>query len=363
MKLGVVGAGINGIMCAWALLEDGHDVVVFERDEPVCATSSASTKLLHGGLRYLEHGDFGLVREGLRAREWWLRQAPQHTRQVEIAIPVFAGARRARWKVKAGLFLYESLAGRRRLGRHHWLDARALAVRVPELKTSGLRGAYVFQDGQMDDQALGLWAMARIVDLGATVRAHCPVERIDADGGIVTSAGRERFDGIVNACGPWSEALLRRSGIPSSCSLDLVRGSHLLYARRHACGFLVESPDDGRACFILPYGEHSLIGTTEVRQSLDDPAVCSPAERAYLSNLYDAYFEPGLDVSRVVSTFAGIRPLLASPTSDVSRLSRESEIACQGRVVTVFGGKWTTSRELGLRVAGAVRRQLRSGAA
>ena len=347
----MIGAGINGIMSAWALLEDGHDVVIFEQGEPVGATSSASTKLLHGGLRYLEHGDFALVREGLRARSWWLEHCPEHTGTIEIAVPVYRGAGHWRLALKAGLMLYEILAGHHRLGSHYWVDRAGLAQRKPQLRSEGLQGAYLFRDGQMNDRALGNWAVGRIVAKGAKLHSHLRVERIGTDGLTVTSRGQEKFDGVINACGPWSEQLLKRSGIRSQHSLELVRGSHLLVARHLECGFLLESPDDGRPCFVLPYEGRTLIGTTEVRQGVDEPVECSTREFDYLLRLYNAYFVNRLEPSDVVAKFAGVRPLVASAKKRVNAVTRESAIEMQDRLITIFGGKWTTSRELGLRVA------------
>ena len=208
----------------------------------------------------------------------------------------------------------------------------------------------------MNDYALGMWALDRVRAMGARILTSMPVERVQPDGSLVTAQGREQYDGIVNASGPWSAALLERSGIKSRYSLDLVRGSHLLVARRHDLGFLLESPDDGRPCFVLPYGEHTLIGTTEVRQGVDEPIECSAGERDYLLRLYNAHFEPGIHEDDIVSTFAGVRPLVASQESDPSAVTRESAIESQGRVATIFGGKWTTSRESGLKVAGLVRK-------
>lgn len=355
MKLAVVGAGINGIMSAWALREDGHEVFIFERGLPMDATSRASTKLLHGGLRYLEHGDIGLVLEGLRARGWWLREAPALARPLEILVPVYENSVRGRWTLKTGLTLYELLAGRSSPGRHRWIKPQALREYAPRLQSGRLVGAYAFFDGQMDDHALGMWALDRVCGMGAHFRQCTPVERIATDGTLDSSRGRERFDGIVNASGPWSAALLESSNVIAKHRLDLVRGSHLLVARRHDSGFLLESVDDGRVCFVLPYGEHTMIGTTEVRQGLDEPIECSLAERDYLLRLYNAYFEPALPVDAVISTFSGLRPLVAARSRNVSAVSRESVIEVQGRIVTIFGGKWTTSRELGQEVARRVR--------
>lgn len=355
MKLAVVGAGINGIMSAWALRDAGHEVDLYEQGEPMNATSRASTKLLHGGLRYLEHGDFGLVREGLRARRWWLSQAPELAHSIEIAIPVYRGARRGRWTLKAGLALYDLLAGRSRLCRHSWLDPESLNVQVRGLKSNHLRGAYVFCDGQMDDYALGMWALDQIRTMGVRLHSNMPVQTISPNGMLVTLQARKQYDGIVNASGPWSLALLERSNVKSSHKLELIRGSHLLVPRRHDIGFLLGSPDDGRVCFVLPYGEHTLIGTTEVPQRAGEPIACNADERRYLLRLYNAYFEPEIGDDPTIATFAGVRALVASGQSDPSAITRESAIEIHGNIATIFGGKWTTSRDTGLRVANLIR--------
>ena len=354
MKLAVVGAGINGIMSAWALRDAGHEVDLYEQGEPMNATSRASTKLLHGGLRYLEHGDFGLVREGLRARRWWLSQAPELARSIEITIPVYRGARRGRWTLKAGLALYDLLAGRSRLCRHSWLDPESLKVQVRGLKSKHLRGAYVFCDGQMDDHALGMWALDQIRTMGVRLHANMPVQTISLNGMLVTLQGRKQYDGIVNASGPWSVALLERSNVKSRHKLELIRGSHLLVPRRHDIGFLLESPDDGRVCFVLPFGEQTLIGTTEVLQRADEPIACNAYERDYLLRVYNEYFEPELADDLKIATFAGVRPLVATGESDSSAITRESAIEIQGKIATIFGGKWTTSRDTGLRIANLI---------
>ncbi len=351
----MVGAGINGVMSAWALLDEGHQVDLYEQGEPVNATSRASTKLLHGGLRYLEHGDFGLVREGLRARSWWLKRAPDHAHSIEIAIPVYRGGGRSRWTLKAGLVLYDLLAGRSRLCRHRWLDPEKLSRRVRGLKPGHLRGAYVFCDGQMDDHALGMWALNQVQAKGVRLYSNVAVQTIAFNGTLVTDKRSEQYDGIVNAAGPWSVALLERSHIPSPHQLDLVRGSHLLVPRRHDIGLLLESPDDGRVCFVLPYGDLTLIGTTEVRQSLAEPIICAASERAYLIRLYNWYFQTALVDDASIQTFAGVRPLIASEESDASAVTRECAIEVQGKVATIFGGKWTTSRDTGKRIASVAR--------
>jgi glycerol-3-phosphate dehydrogenase len=350
LRIAIVGAGINGIMSAWALAEAGHAAVLFERGEPMGQTSQASTKLLHGGLRYLEHGDFGLVREGLRERAWWLRAAPNLTRRIDIVVPVYRGSPRGRLSLKAGLLAYDLLAGSAGLGWHRWLRASEVLRRAPTLRREGLIGGYLFLDGQMDDHALGLWALEQVRAKGVELRVHAAVTQVDVAGGIVCGTGRQAFDFVVNAAGPWAAELLAASGIASQHGLDLVRGSHLLLDREIGSGFLLQSPDDGRVCFVLPYQGRTLVGTTEVRQSLDQPIVCSAAERDYLLRMFNAAFSPGIGPADVAESFAGLRPLVAGGAR-VSAVSREYALERKGRLLTVFGGKWTTARALGLRVA------------
>jgi glycerol-3-phosphate dehydrogenase len=332
----------------------GHQIVLFDRGKAMGQTSRASTKLLHGGLRYLEHGAFGLVREGLRERAWWLREAPHLTRRIEIVLPVYRGAARGRFTLKCGLFAYDWLAGKDGLGRHRWLGVGALLERVPALRREGLRGGYLFHDGQMDDRALGMWALDGVLERGAQLRQDTVVTSVDIDGTLVTDGGRENFDFVVNAAGPWSDALLATSGIDSPHRLDRVRGSHLIANRPLETGLLLEAPDDGRVCFVLPWQGRTLIGTTEVRQRLDEPIVCSDAERAYLLRVHDAYLAPVLREQDIVETFAGLRPLLAGAADDASAVSREYVLERNGRLLTVFGGKWTTARALGSKVADAI---------
>jgi len=166
MTVGVVGGGINGVMSAWALARRGCQVTLFERGELMGETSSSSTKLLHGGIRYLETGQFALVREALRERRWWLDRAPHLAHPLRMLIPVYTRSRRGRWKVRCGLALYDLLAGVARLGPTSWLDPGEVRTKLPSLNPRGLRGAYAFFDAQMDDRALGLWAAQQAAQAG-----------------------------------------------------------------------------------------------------------------------------------------------------------------------------------------------------
>ena len=352
MKIAVVGGGINGLSSAWQLALAGHDVSLFERDGLMQATSQASSKLLHGGLRYLEQGEFRLVREALQERRWWLKKAPQLTRRLPILYPLYNNSRRARWQLKIGLWLYDNFAGRKGIGRHRWLTAEQALRCSPQLKAEGLTGAYLFFDGQMDDQKLGLWMARQCTKAGVRIFEHSPVQQVTTDGKVLLSSGWQQFDRVVNVAGPWSQQLLQQSDLPQQ-PLDLVRGSHLLLPPISRYGHMLEVPGEARIVFVLPYQGKTLLGTTEVRQQLDEPIVCSDAERDYLLGVYNHYFLPARQHDAVLADFAGVRPLLGG-TANASKASREYQLNWQGQLLTVSGGKWTTARALGQQVAAQI---------
>ncbi|WP_213997805.1 glycerol-3-phosphate dehydrogenase/oxidase [Arsukibacterium sp.] len=352
MKLAIVGGGINGLSSAWQLALAGHQVTLFERDTLMAATSSASSKLLHGGLRYLEQGEFRLVREALQERRWWLKKAPQLTRRLPILYPIYRHSRRPRWQLKIGLWLYDAFAGRKGIGRHRWLTAAQTLRCSGHLTADGLIGAYLFFDGQMDDRKLGLWMAEQCTKAGVQLVEHSPVRKVSSDGRILLDSGWLQFDRVVNVAGPWSQQLLAQSGLAQQ-PLDLVRGSHLLLPPISRYGHMLEVPGEARIVFVLPYQGDTLLGTTEVRQQLDEAIVCSAAERDYLLSVYNHYFQPAAADEQVLHTFAGVRPLLAG-SANASKASREYQLNWQGRLLTVSGGKWTTARALARQVSLAI---------
>ena len=342
-------------MSAWALRRRGHEVALFERGALMGATSGASTKLLHGGLRYLEQGDVRQVYEGLHERRWWMQHAPDLTRRVELFLPLYSHAPHGRLALAAGLTAYDLLSGRATLGGHRWWSRRNLPARADGLKRDGLRGAFSYWDAQMDDAALGRWAADRARDDGVVIQEHTEVTHITRDGELRTARETLRFDVIVNVAGPWARALLDASGIPSHTRLDLVRGSHLVVNRPIEAGFALNLSSDGRLVFVLPHHGRTLVGTTEVRQALEEPIVCSRAEREYLVDAYNAFFAKPIGDADIETDFAGVRPLVDSGKSAHAQRRGET-IEVEGSVVSVFGGKWTTSRLLGERVAEVVGR-------
>jgi len=347
----VVGGGINGVMSAWAIALRGLSVDLFERGELMRETSAASSKLLHGGIRYLEQANFRLVYEALHERQWWIKRVPSLARSLQIVLPTYEDNRRPEWQVWFGLWLYDLLAGNARLGPWQRLSSVEARKLCPDLNPKGLRGAFTFYDGQMDDRALGLWAAERAQDAGVRVHSHTPVDAVLPSGDIFVLGEKRHFDGVVNATGPWARHLLDSSRVSARHDLDLVRGSHLVLDAPCERGFLMQSPSDGRLCFILPFHGKTLVGTTEVRQRIDEPIECSEDERDYLLELYSHYFPSR--PAQLAETFSGVRPLVSS-NKDPNKATREYVLERNQNLITVFGGKWTTAHLLGIRVANAV---------
>lgn len=357
MHIAVIGGGINGVTSAWQLALAGHQVELFERDGLMQATSAASSKLLHGGLRYLEQGEFRLVHEALQERRWWIKKAPHLTRRLPILYPIYQSGRRPRWQLKIGLWLYDLLSGRKGIGRHRWLNTQQTLRCSPDLQPDGLLGAFLFFDGQMDDQQLGLWVAEQARQHGVLLHDHQPVQALQTDGQLQLASGEwRRFDRIINVAGPWANQLLETSGLAVQQPLDLVRGSHLLLPPLCRYGHMLEVPGEARIVFVLPFKGQTLLGTTEVRQQLTEPIRCSDAERQYLLKLYNHYFVTKRFDTDIQREFAGVRPLLGG-ADDASKASREYAMRWQQAILTVNGGKWTTARALAKQVVAQVQQQ------
>lgn len=349
VDVGIVGGGINGLCCAWQLAKQGHHVRLYERDTLMNATSAASSKLLHGGLRYLENREFRLVREALRERDAWIRRAPHLTKPLRLVMPIYAHSQRPSWMIALGTFLYDHLAGKSQLPNTKRLSKSELILRDPSLRTQGLQGGYEFSDLQMDDRALGLWVAEEARQTGVNITEKIVVTAITPEGLITTATGEtHRHDRLINVTGPWAQHLLQQSELESPYQLDLVRGSHLILSQPCTQAYLLEVPNDRRIFFMLPWQGKTLLGTTEVRQALEEKIECSQEEKTYLLDALAHYFpsiQPG-----IVGTFAGLRPLLRT-AQDPSKATREYAIHRTGNLVSVFGGKWTTAMALANKVA------------
>ena len=347
MKVGIVGGGINGLSCAWLLAQAGHEVHLYERGKLAKETTSASSKLLHGGVRYLEQFEFRLVREALKERDTWLHRVPELTNPLRLVMPIYSHSKRSRWLVGLGLFLYDHLAGRSHLPPAKWLSAKKLLNCNPQLRAEGLVGGYEFSDAQMDDYKLALWVADQAQQLGVQINENKNVTRIDLSGNVFVDNNRLEHDCVINVCGPWTVKLLESSDIPSLYRLDTVRGSHLILEKKCEQALLLEIPNEKRIFFVLPWQGNTLLGTTETRQEPEFSVACSDEERDYLLAAYNHYHSDSekVDSTCIIGSFAGIRPLLYS-ASDPSNTTREYAIERNDKLVNVFGGKWTTTLAL-----------------
>jgi glycerol-3-phosphate dehydrogenase len=375
----VVGGGINGCGIARDLAGRGWRVLLVEADDLASHTSSSSTKLIHGGLRYLEYHEFGLVRKALQEREVLLRSAPHIMWPLRFVMPHDPSMRPA-WLIRLGLFLYDHLARREVLPGSEAVDLRhhpAGAVLKPEF-TQG----FVYSDGWVDDARLVLLNALDAVDHGATVltRTRCIQAQRGPQGWTAQlqdghGCVREvRARALVNATGPWAESFLRSTARPAggetlaTKSLRLVKGSHIVVPRsatpgwEHDHAYLFQNPDK-RIIFAIPYeGDFTLIGTTD-QELHGDPrdARIGEDEIAYLCAQASRYFRQPITPADVAWTYAGVRPLLDDAAGNPSAVTRDYLLETNTEaapLLSVWGGKITTFRKLAEDAAADVGRML-----
>jgi glycerol-3-phosphate dehydrogenase len=353
----VVGGGVNGTGIARDAAGRGLAVLLCEQDDLAAHTSSASTKLIHGGLRYLEEFHFALVRKALREREVLLGAAPHIMRPLRFVMPYAAHLRPA-WMIRAGLFLYDHLAPRAHLAASSAIDLRTHVAGEP-LKAGYTRG-FVYSDGQTDDARLVVLNALDARERGASILTRTRCERLTPRGAawdatLRSAAGVSvvRARVVVNASGPWvSEFLANATPVRARREVRLVKGSHLVVPRLYAHRFAyIFQNEDRRIVFAIPY-EHdfTLLGTTEVDYHGDPAAVrIEPAEVSYLCSLANRYFRRQIAPKNVVWSYSGVRPLLADESSDPTRVTRDYALELDGDpapLLSVFGGKITTYRRL-----------------
>ncbi len=373
----VIGGGITGAGVARDATMRGLSVALVDASDFASGTSSRSSRLVHGGVRYLEHGQLHLVFESSRERRILATIAPHLVRPLQFIWPVYEKARIRLWKLRAGLLLYDALALGRNLGRHRTLTAQIVAALEPELRQLGLTGGASYFDAATDDIRLTLATVLAAREAGAVVVNHLPVHALLTSGNDIcgalavdarTGADVEiRARVVVNATGPWSDAVRRMANPGAGRGVRGTKGVHASVPRdrlRNNAALTLLSPIDGRVMFILPTGSLSIIGTTDTEYdgSLDSVRATS-ADVTYLLRSANAYF-PGahLLASDVVSAWAGIRPLVASTAKDADAVSREHAITWTAPgLLSVTGGKLTTYRSMAAEVMDAVTRVLRTG--
>ena len=353
--LAIIGGGINGAGIARDAAGRGARVLLLEAGDLAGGTSSASTKLIHGGLRYLEHAEFGLVQEALEEREALIAIAPHIMWPMRFVLPHSRGLRPA-WMLRLGLFLYDHIGGRKKLSATQTVNLRRHPAGAP--LQQGYRLGFEYSDGWVDDARLVVLNVMDARNRGASVCTHRPVTAARRDGPgwtIETPGASFRAGALVNAAGPAVLDVQARIGGAANVSMRLVQGSHIVVPRLfdHPFAYFFQLPD-GRIFFAIPYEQNfTLIGTTD-RDHPGPPAAirASAEEVAYLCEGVNRYFARQIAPEDVVWSYAGVRPLIADGSGRPEAATRGYRLDLspqdQGApLLTVYGGKITTYRHLG----------------
>lgn len=366
----VIGAGIHGAGVAQALAVNGYSVLVLEQKSVASGTSSRSSKLIHGGLRYLESFQLSLVKECLHERAILLRNAPHLVKLVPFYIPVFSETRRRPWQLRAGLSLYAMLNLFKSSGRFGTI-AKKDWHKLDGLETDKLQKVFYYQDAQTDDAALTRAVMNSAVQYGAELKAPCEFVGavLTEDGATVSfqQAGQTnqcQARVVINASGPWVNQVLEKFDLHHQpLPIELVQGTHLIVSGELTKGiYYVEAPTDQRAVFVMPWKGNTLVGTTETGYT-GDPGAVQPlkAETDYLLHTLSHYF-PHYQGQPVLDSFAGLRVLPHAEGHSFTR-SRDTELVVdrsqQPRLLTIYGGKLTAYRLTAEKVLHKLRSSLR----
>ncbi|HED64582.1 MAG TPA: glycerol-3-phosphate dehydrogenase/oxidase [Planctomycetes bacterium] len=364
----VLGGGITGAGIALDLVARGLEVALIERGDWASATSSASSRLVHGGLRYLEQFEFHLVRTSCLERALLLENAAGLVWPERFTFPIHETSPVPKWKLRAGLLLYTAVSIPRILGWPRSLDPAAVRRAIPGVRGEGLVGGGSYLDGATDDARLTLAVVRTAMQRGAVALSwteavgvergseETEVRLIDRIEGREFSARARR---IVLAGGPGTDALRGMCGLTGSTWIQPTRGSHITVPRERLPtdgAVILHSAVDGRVLFLIPWPRYTVIGTTDIDADPAQPPRATAAEVGYLLDSANALVpDAALTRSDVVATWAGLRPLLAANKRDPSARSREERIALEGPFLTIAGGKLTAYRamaeEVGARLA------------
>ncbi len=363
----VIGGGITGAGLALDLALRGLRTALVERDDWAAATSSASSRLIHGGLRYLEQFEFGLVRDSCLERGLLLRNAAGLVWPESFVFPIHRGGPTGLAKLAAGLGLYTLVSVPRVLGLPRLLSPRAVARRVPGIRANGLRGGGAYLDGATHDARLTLAVVLSAVAQGALALSRVEVRALENGRSGARVLLHDRLSGeersltpraVILAGGPSTDALRALAGLPTGW-IRPTRGTHVVVERQRLPtdgAVIFPSPVDGRVMFLIPWPRFTVIGTTDLDAAADAPVRATRQEVRYLLDSANRLVpDAGLGEDDVVATWAGLRPLLSADENSPSARSREERVEREGAIYTLAGGKLTAFRSmaesLGARVA------------
>ena len=363
--LAVIGAGINGAGIARDAALRGLKVIIFDKNDMCSGCSAISSRLVHGGLRYLEYGEIPLVYESLHERRYLRLTAPHLVEPLRICIPIYAGARRGPLLIRLGMLAYDLLSFRKTVPNHEMLSSTELQDEEPGLAAEGLRAAARYYDAQVTfAERLVLENLLAAQSAGAEIRTHCEVTGIQVEEGAVESITYEDHAGnsasvsvkaIVNAAGPWVDRVLDVAPTPTKRLIGGTKGSHIIVGKFDGAphdAFYVEAAADGRPFFIIPWNDQYLIGTTDIRYDEDlDHIRASGAEVDYLlAETNRVFARAALTRADIHYAYAGVRPLPykeEGPESAITRrhIIKNNKDIARG-LLSIIGGKLTTYRSL-----------------
>jgi glycerol-3-phosphate dehydrogenase len=358
----IVGGGATGLGIAVDAAQRGLRVALIEAREFGSGTSSRSTKLIHGGVRYLAQGNVKLVHEALAERAVLLRTAPAIVHPLEFIVPCYRQFDRVLLRV--GLGLYDALAGARGVGPTRWLSRAETIARLPGVRSKDLVGGVSYWDGQFDDLAMCQALMRTALALGASPLSGVQCAAITLEAGRVsglvardTASGEEfvvRSRCVFNTTGVWADGLRRMADPTAPAIIQVSQGSHVIVESRWmpaSAALLVPKTPDGRVLFAVPYKGQLLVGTTD--RPLPEPVwepTPSDAEVEFMLDTLRGYLDPAPMTADVVARFAGLRPLYSlAHTKGTAAISREHAVVTEhGGLITAVGGKWTTYRRMAI---------------
>jgi len=371
----VIGGGITGAGIARDAAMRGLRTVLVDAGDFGWGTSSRSSRLIHGGLRYLEHRWFRLIFEASRERRILLRIAPHLVRPRAFVFPTHEGGRVKRWQISAGVWLYDLLAAFRNVHLHRLLGRRGVLKIEPLLRERGLTGGALYYDAQTDDARLVLATMRSAHRHGATCLSYVRVVSLEKGGGVVRGAQLEdgftgehisvRAHVVVNATGPWTDAMRRLDEPGAVPLLRPTKGAHIAVPQKrigNTGAVTLLSPIDGRVMFVLPWGDVTIVGTTDTDEVVvPDDVAANEQDVLYLVRSANAVFPNArLGMDDVMAAWAGLRPLLKGGGDSTATVPREHRIVeSASGLVTIAGGKLTTFRVMAAQTVDVVTRRLR----
>lgn len=377
--LAIIGGGITGAGIALDAASRGLTAALIEKRDFASGTSSRSSKLIHGGLRYLEQFEFALVREALHERAALHRNAPHLARPLMFLIPIYERGKASplgssKLKLRAGLWLYDFLAGRENIAPHRWLRREELLEMAPALDSERLRGGFLYYDCLTDDSRLVIEVIKAAARSGAAIANYTAARSFQKDGQRVSAVEAEdsltgrrfvlRAAVFVNAAGVWSEDIGRMAGESASIRIRPSKGIHILVSQEKIpaqAAVLIPSVGEQRFLFVIPWHGRTLIGTTDTdyRGDFDDPQADEEEISRVVESASRAFPAARLTRGDVISAFAGLRPLIAGNDESTKDLSRKDEIIeSPSGLISVTGGKLTTYRQMAERVVDATVKKL-----